>query len=177
MDFLPSLAWLLLLLFMIKVMFPMQSDVDCVRSMKESLQDPLDKLTTWQFNDIRAETQYDNYICSFNGVECWNSSEGRIPQQLVTLVRMTTFTVANNLLSGPVPAFAFSMFPRDIYANNGGLCGYPLDPCESGGRDPFVSGLIAGWAVFCALFFVVGWFCNQIHSDDHSKTSIASFEQ
>ncbi|KAG8387884.1 hypothetical protein BUALT_Bualt02G0067900 [Buddleja alternifolia] len=122
-------------------MFPisesMQSEVGYVRSIKESFQDPLDKLSTWQFNDI--ENPYDTYICSFNGVECWNSSEGRIPQQLVTLVRMTTFTVANNLLSGPVPAFAFSMFPRDIYANNGGLCGYPLDPCESGGRDPFIS--------------------------------------
>ncbi|KAG8387888.1 hypothetical protein BUALT_Bualt02G0068300 [Buddleja alternifolia] len=99
MDFLPSLAWLLLLLFMIKVMFPMQSDVDCVRSMKESLQDPLDKLTTWQFNDIHAETQYDNYICSFNGVECWNSSEG-----IANCSSLFSFDFSNNHLYESIPS-------------------------------------------------------------------------
>ncbi|KAG8387886.1 hypothetical protein BUALT_Bualt02G0068100 [Buddleja alternifolia] len=245
-------CWLLLLLLII-VMFPMsesvQSDIDCLRSIKESLQDPLDKLSTWQFNDIRAQTFYYNYTCSFNGVECWNNDEnriisiqlsdmgligefpqgiancsslqgldlsnnhlygsipshisdmmpfvisldlssnnfsgqipvgiadfsylnvlklnnnffsGQIPQQLVYLQRLTSFRVANNLLSGPVPAFPNSLtFPPEIYANNTGLCGYPLDPCESGGeseRDAFVSGLLVGWAVFFALSLVVGWF-------------------
>ncbi|KAG8387887.1 hypothetical protein BUALT_Bualt02G0068200 [Buddleja alternifolia] len=100
--------------------------------------------------------------CSYLNVLKLNDNllTGRIPQQLVTLRSLNSITVANNLLFRPVPAFPKSlMFPPEIYANNRGLCGYPLDPCESGGeRDAFVSGLIVGWAAFFALSLVVGWF-------------------
>ncbi|GLU22076.1 hypothetical protein SLE2022_381750 [Rubroshorea leprosula] len=59
-----------------------------------------------------------------------NRLTGRIPPELGMLPRLKTFTVADNLLTGPIPNFQFSI-PADSFANNPGLCGKPLDPCQS----------------------------------------------
>lgn len=60
-----------------------------------------------------------------------NRLRGRIPPQLGLLPRIRNFSVTNNLLSGPVPKFVCASIPKESYANNSGLCGYPLDPCGS----------------------------------------------
>ncbi|KDP45204.1 hypothetical protein JCGZ_15069 [Jatropha curcas] len=58
-----------------------------------------------------------------------NRFTGQIPAELSLLKRLKTFNVANNLLTGPVPNFTTSSFGADVYANNTGLCGKPLDDC------------------------------------------------
>ena len=61
-----------------------------------------------------------------------NRLTGQIPAELSLLTRLKQFSVANNLLTGPVPYFGpNSSITADSYANNPGLCGFPLDPCQS----------------------------------------------
>ncbi|XP_028765447.1 probably inactive leucine-rich repeat receptor-like protein kinase At5g48380, partial [Neltuma alba] len=57
-----------------------------------------------------------------------NQLSGRIPGELTFLTRLKTFTVTNNLLTGPVPNLP--QVPAESYANNSGLCGGPLPPCS-----------------------------------------------
>ncbi|GLT94325.1 hypothetical protein SLE2022_120710 [Rubroshorea leprosula] len=59
-----------------------------------------------------------------------NRLTGQIPPELGLMSQLKTFTVADNLLTGPIPKFLYSM-PADSFANNPGLCGKPLDPCQS----------------------------------------------
>ncbi|XVF23308.1 hypothetical protein REPUB_Repub13aG0026000 [Reevesia pubescens] len=59
-----------------------------------------------------------------------NRLTGQIPAELSLLSRMKTFSVANNLLTGPIPNFTFPL-SADSFANNPGLCGKPLDPCQA----------------------------------------------
>ncbi|KAK4440880.1 putative inactive leucine-rich repeat receptor-like protein kinase [Sesamum alatum] len=245
-----ALRWPLLLLLPMTAMFPMvyceQTEIDCLRSIKESLEDPLNNLSAWEFNVNPGES--DRFICEFPGIECWGNLNGNkilniglsgmglrgefprgiancsaltaldlsdnhlygpipsdigrlasfltylnlsnntfsgeippgiadcsylnvleldsnlltggIPAGLVGLKRLQIFTVANNLLSGPVPEFPYLKFLPESYANNAGLCGEPLDPCAAHNphRSPFMSGFFVGWPVFSALFLVIGLF-------------------
>ncbi|KAK1295198.1 inactive leucine-rich repeat receptor-like protein kinase [Acorus calamus] len=73
-----------------------------------------------------------------------NRLTGQIPGQLIQLHRLTTFSVSDNSLSGPIPAFNGS-FPVSSFSNNVGLCGKPLDDC-TGGPKKSHSGVIVGSA-------------------------------
>ncbi|XP_038898191.1 probably inactive leucine-rich repeat receptor-like protein kinase At5g48380 [Benincasa hispida] len=76
-----------------------------------------------------------------------NQLSGQIPPELSLLGRLTEFSVANNLLKGPVPKFGSNLTNRaDMYANNPGLCDGPLKPCSSTSNNPHTS-VIAGAAV------------------------------
>ncbi|KAJ3683177.1 hypothetical protein LUZ60_013404 [Juncus effusus] len=57
-----------------------------------------------------------------------NSFQGQIHDELTQLDRLSSFDVASNFLSGPIPAFK-AQFPADNFANNLGLCGKPLNDC------------------------------------------------
>ncbi|GKV04385.1 hypothetical protein SLEP1_g16544 [Rubroshorea leprosula] len=83
-----------------------------------------------------------------------NQLTGHIPPQIGLLIRITTFSVANNLLYGPVPSFAGTNFSSDSFANNSGLCGSPLEPCNSS-SDSFKSGFVVGYAVFSVSFVTI----------------------
>ncbi|XP_011090063.1 probably inactive leucine-rich repeat receptor-like protein kinase At5g48380 isoform X3 [Sesamum indicum] len=212
-----DLPWLLLMLLLpVTAIFPMvycqQTEIDCLRSIKESLEDPLDKLSAWEFNVISGK--HDVYLCHFPGIECWGGNKimsitlsgmglrgefprgiancsslttldlsnnhlygpipsdigrllnsnlltGVIPAVLGGLKRLVSFTVANNLLSGPLPEFPY-LFPPESYANNAGLCGEPLDPCTAhdSHKTLFMSGFVVGWPVLFALFLVIGLFTS-----------------
>lgn len=191
------------------------SDIRCLESIKESLEDPLSSLSHWNLNN---NTQ--GFICKFSGVECWHADEskvlnlnlsgmglkgnfprgivdclslvqlnlshnqlsgpipwdisdllpyvtsldlsnnnfsgqvpvalancsflnvlqlhrnrltGSLPTQLASLNRIKIFRVSNNLLSGPIPPFIPNhlFITQDSFANNKGLCGVPLEPCNS----------------------------------------------
>lgn len=195
------------------------SDIRCLKSIKESLEDPLSSLSHWNLNN-----NTEGFICGFSGVECWHQDEnkvlnlnlsgmglkgnfprgiadchslvqlnlahnqlsgpipsdisdllpyvtsldlsnnhfsgqvpatlancsflnvlrlhhnrltGSLPTQLAMLDRIKIFRVSNNLLSGPVPPFIFkhTLIMRDSYANNKGLCGFPLEPCNSNNNN------------------------------------------
>ncbi|GKV50875.1 hypothetical protein SLEP1_g57555 [Rubroshorea leprosula] len=236
--FLHALIWSLLSTASIGL----QSDIDCLKSIKHSLEDPYGYLTaTWDFNN-----NTDGFICRFTGVECWSPDEnkvlniqlsgmglkgqfprgisgcssltgldlsnnelfgpipsdisrilpfsttlklssnnfsgeipkslanctylnvlnldhnqltGHIPPGIGLLRRLRTFTVANNLLYGPVPNF-LNDISSDSFANNPGLCGSPLDPCKSTSiSDTFKKGFVVSYAV--SAFLVITIFISK----------------
>ncbi|KAK2979492.1 hypothetical protein RJ640_027601, partial [Escallonia rubra] len=90
-----------------------------------------------------------------------NRLEGHIPQEVGMLRRIKTFSVANNRLSGPVPTFSPHVtITAENYANNLGLCGYPLKRCKANTdyQDSFLRGMLVGWAIATVLAFAVTWY-------------------
>ncbi|KAK1556559.1 hypothetical protein Q3G72_007635 [Acer saccharum] len=75
-----------------------------------------------------------------------NRFTGKIPLELGLLNRIKTFSVANNLLTGPVPEFNAATVSAEDYAGNLGLCGKLLKACQGAQRKSRV-GVIAGAAV------------------------------
>ncbi|XP_021983723.1 probably inactive leucine-rich repeat receptor-like protein kinase At5g48380 isoform X2 [Helianthus annuus] len=142
-----------------------QSDIDCLKSIKESLQDPENLLSSWDFNNST-----EGFICKFGGVECWHPDEskvlnihlsdmglkglkldnnqftGQIPLDLSRLDRIKEFSVTNNRLTGQVPALKKGSVSADSYAGNLGLCGDPLPLCE-GSTKKARTGVIIGAAL------------------------------
>ncbi|KAM7276211.1 hypothetical protein ACFE04_018077 [Oxalis oulophora] len=60
-----------------------------------------------------------------------NSLDGRIPQSMTKLTLLTEIDLSNNQLTGMIPeAGQFETFPANRFANNPGLCGYPLPSCS-----------------------------------------------
>lgn len=206
-----------------------ETDLSCLRSIKNSLQDPNESLINWDFSN-----HSEGVICKFAGIMCWHPDEnkvlsislsnmglkgqfpsgiknctsltgldlsnnqisgeiptnigtiisfattldlssndftgpipvsisncsylnvlkldhnqlsGQIPPELSLLGRLTKFSVANNLLTGPIPQFGSNLTNRaDMYANNLGLCGSPLKSCSSTSNKPHTS-VIAGAAI------------------------------
>nr|XP_033513437.1 probably inactive leucine-rich repeat receptor-like protein kinase At5g48380 [Nicotiana tomentosiformis] len=189
----------LYLLFLILISFSLrcnavQSDIDCLKSIRNSLEDPLNYLSsTWQFDN-----QTEGFICIFTGIQCWHPDEskvlsinlpdmgliGQIPPQIGLLGRLKTFNVANNKLTGPVPNFINATISAESYANNLGLCGVPLKPCYSVGvpkrnhRTLFVSGFVTGWSLFTLLgiyLFIFGFPCVKkifVSIKNRTKTTV-----
>ncbi|KAE9463716.1 hypothetical protein C3L33_04404, partial [Rhododendron williamsianum] len=175
--------------------YGIESDINCLKSLKASLEDPFNYLSSWDFNNAT-----EGFICKFTGIDCWHPEEskvlnirlsdmelkgefprglkncsaltgldlssnkfygtipsdfsaivpfnklsGQIPLELVLLSRLKSFSAANNLLSGSVPNFKFSI-QAENYANNAGLCGGPLTACQGASRKPH-SGILVGAAV------------------------------
>lgn len=204
-----------LLLLSCSLSYGTETDIYCLKTLKETLQDPYNFLnSSWNF----ANGSQEGFICKFIGVDCWHPDEnrvlnirlsdmglkglfprsiqnctsltgldlssnalfGRIPPDIYNILSFVTsldlsfnnlsgeipvslsnctylntlkldhnrltgqipplfgllsrikkFSVANNLLNGPVPVFSNASITADSYANNLGLCGEPLDPCQS----------------------------------------------
>ncbi|KAL8473725.1 hypothetical protein ACS0TY_030539 [Phlomoides rotata] len=63
----------------------------------------------------------------------YNRLNGVIPQALTSLTLLGDIDLSNNYLTGMIPESApFDTFPDYRFANNSGLCGYPLPHCGSG---------------------------------------------
>ncbi|XP_073050594.1 probably inactive leucine-rich repeat receptor-like protein kinase At5g48380 [Primulina eburnea] len=90
-----------------------QSDVDCLKSIKDSLEDPLNNLRySWNFNNST-----EGYICRFSGIECWHENEnkvlniklvdmglkGEFPQGIVNCSSLTGLDISNNNIYGNIP--------------------------------------------------------------------------
>jgi|UniRef100_B9N8Q1 hypothetical protein len=50
-----------------------EPDVYCLKSIKDSLEDPYNHFSSWDFAD-----QTEGFICRFAGVECWHPDENRV---------------------------------------------------------------------------------------------------
>lgn len=225
-SFIEALVICLWCLLMSSLSYGSDQDVSCLRSIKESLQDPNNILeSTWNFNNSTA-----GFICSFTGIDCWHAQDnkvlsirlsgmglkgsfpfgiancsslqtldlssndlsgeipsnisailpyvttldlssnsfsgkipvglanctylnvlnldhnrlsGQIPPQLGQLSRLKKFSVANNLLVGPVPQFGNSTVTAESFANNPGLCGYPQSPCRTASKKSY-TGIVVG---------------------------------
>ncbi|KAF2318921.1 hypothetical protein GH714_011693 [Hevea brasiliensis] len=60
---------------------------------------------------------------------------GRIPMQLTYLTFLEVFRVSHNQLEGPIPeGKQFNTIDSTSYEGNLGLCGFPLEKCDSGKR-------------------------------------------
>ncbi|KAL6221157.1 hypothetical protein ACLB2K_008909 [Fragaria x ananassa] len=162
-----------------------ESDVNCLKSIRAALEDPLDMLSSsWDFSN-----DTEGFICNFLGVECWHPHEskvlnikigdlglkgqfprgvancpiprkisncsflnflklddnklrGKIPPELDQLSRLKTFSVVSNQLSGPIPNFDNGSRGVESYANNPGLCGFPLKSCRASSENKWSKDLV-----------------------------------
>ncbi|KAI4319275.1 hypothetical protein MLD38_032896 [Melastoma candidum] len=107
-------AEVLWFLLVINKSFSTQSDIDCLRSIKESVKDPNNYLTTsWNFSNTTVGS-----ICNFNGVECWHQGDekvlnlklsnvglqGPFPRGVQNCSSMTGLDLSSNDFYGPIPA-------------------------------------------------------------------------
>ncbi|KAL3331760.1 hypothetical protein AABB24_032397, partial [Solanum stoloniferum] len=91
-----------------------QSDIDCLKSIKDSLIDPLNILnSTWKFDN-----QTEGFICKFTGIECWNANETRVfsislpdmgligefPRGIQYCSSLTSLDLSSNELYGTIPS-------------------------------------------------------------------------
>ncbi|KAM4113583.1 hypothetical protein ACJW30_04G006700 [Castanea mollissima] len=109
-----------------------QSDIDCLKSIKHSLEDPYGYLnTSWNFNN-----NTEGFICKFTGVECWHPDENKVinlrlsdmglrggfPRGIKTCTSLTGLDLSNNKLSGPLPfdisRLAGFLTTLDLSSNN-----------------------------------------------------------
>ncbi|XP_020200422.1 brassinosteroid LRR receptor kinase BRI1 isoform X2 [Aegilops tauschii subsp. strangulata] len=59
-----------------------------------------------------------------------NQLEGPIPSSF-SLLSLSEIDLSYNRLNGPIPEMgSLATFPESQYANNSGLCGFPLPPCQ-----------------------------------------------
>ncbi|XP_015081747.1 probably inactive leucine-rich repeat receptor-like protein kinase At5g48380 [Solanum pennellii] len=90
-----------------------QSDIDCLMSIKNSLEDPLNFLnTTWKFDN-----QTEGFICKFAGIQCWHPDETRVlsivlpdmrlkgefPRGIQNCTSITSLDLSSNELYGTIP--------------------------------------------------------------------------
>ncbi|KAK6141792.1 hypothetical protein DH2020_024467 [Rehmannia glutinosa] len=90
-----------------------QSDVDCLRAIRDSLEDPSNNLaSTWNFDNST-----EGFICRFTGIECWHENENRVlnirlpnmglrgefPQGIIGCESLTGLDLSNNNINGTIP--------------------------------------------------------------------------
>nr|KYP64138.1 putative inactive receptor kinase At1g27190 family [Cajanus cajan] len=89
------------------------SDIFCLRSVKNALKDPYNYLQSWNFNN-----NTEGYICKFIGVECWHPDENRVlniklsnmglkgqfPRGIQNCSSLTGLDFSLNRLSQTIPA-------------------------------------------------------------------------
>nr|GEY99989.1 protein kinase-like domain-containing protein [Tanacetum cinerariifolium] len=108
-----------------------QSDIDCLKSIKETLEDPENLLSTWDFSN-----NTEGIICDFNGVACWHNAESKVlnidisnyglrgpfPMGLGNCTSLTSLDLSNNHLMGTIPSNLADVLPYlvtlDLSYNN-----------------------------------------------------------
>ncbi|BFG42568.1 hypothetical protein CerSpe_288420 [Prunus speciosa] len=104
---------LLLLLSTCSFSFGVESDINCLKSIKASLEDTLGYLnSSWDFSN-----NTEGFICNFLGIECWHLHEskvlniklsdlglkGQFPRGVENCTSLTGLDLSSNQLSGPLP--------------------------------------------------------------------------
>ncbi|XP_028765444.1 probably inactive leucine-rich repeat receptor-like protein kinase At5g48380 [Neltuma alba] len=103
-----------LLLLSCHMVFGTPTDIFCLKSIKDSLQDPYGYLkSSWDFNN-----NTEGFICKFTGVECWHPDEnkvlnlklsnmglkGQFPRAIRNCSSLTGLDLSINKLSGTIPS-------------------------------------------------------------------------
>ncbi|WCJ21845.1 Leucine-rich receptor-like protein kinase family protein [Euphorbia peplus] len=111
-----SCCWCLLVTFFTAT-DATESDVSCLKAIKNSLQDPLHKLSSsWNWSESNHYGQ--RFLCRFPGVQCWNDIEGKVlslqlsnmglkgefPKGIENCTSITGLNFSNNQLQGPIPS-------------------------------------------------------------------------
>nr|XP_043635267.1 probably inactive leucine-rich repeat receptor-like protein kinase At5g48380 [Erigeron canadensis] len=108
----PIIITCILILTYITFSNAVQSDIDCLRAFKDSIEDPENVLSTWNFNNST-----EGFICKFTGVDCWHPDEskvlnihladmglkGTLPLGLENCTSMTGLDLSGNHLFGTLP--------------------------------------------------------------------------
>ncbi|XP_049355402.1 probably inactive leucine-rich repeat receptor-like protein kinase At5g48380 [Solanum verrucosum] len=101
---------LILLVSRICICCASESDVYCLKSIKESLHDPFNSLNSWNFTQ--------KSICRFEGIDCWQSDEnkvmsitlsnfgliGEFPRGIRNCTSLTGLNLSGNHLYGTIPS-------------------------------------------------------------------------
>ncbi|XP_015883684.3 probably inactive leucine-rich repeat receptor-like protein kinase At5g48380 [Ziziphus jujuba] len=97
------------------------SDILCLRSVKESIEDPLNNLTSsWNFDN-----QTEGFPCKFSGVDCWHFDEskvlalnlsnmglrGKFPMGIQFCSSLVSLNLSNNAFSGTIPSNISKLIP------------------------------------------------------------------
>ncbi|KAL0460410.1 UNVERIFIED_CONTAM: putative inactive leucine-rich repeat receptor-like protein kinase [Sesamum latifolium] len=128
-----------------------QTDIDCLRAIKTSLEDPFNYLSSWNFDNTT-----EGYICRFAGVECWHPDEnkvlnirlgdmglrGEFPLGVSSCSSLTGFDLSSNSIRGNIPSNISKLI--ESYANNPGLCGDPLPPCQGPSKKNHTPAILGG---------------------------------
>ncbi|KAB2602444.1 inactive leucine-rich repeat receptor-like protein kinase [Pyrus ussuriensis x Pyrus communis] len=90
-----------------------ESDINCLKSLKATLLDPLGYLkSSWDFNN-----NTEGFICNFLGIECWHPHESKVlniklsdlelkgpfPHGVANCTSLAGLDLSSNELSGPLP--------------------------------------------------------------------------
>ncbi|KAJ7980532.1 Receptor-like kinase [Quillaja saponaria] len=103
--------WLLLSIF--APSYGGDSDISCLKSIKDSLEDPFNNLSKWNFHN-----RTKGFFCDFVGVNCWNFDDDRVlqislsnmglkgqfPQGVEHCRFLTNLNLSLNQLSGTIPS-------------------------------------------------------------------------
>ncbi|PHT75116.1 hypothetical protein T459_18638 [Capsicum annuum] len=114
------------------------SDIDCLRSIKESLADPLGILAfTWKFDNLT-----EGFICKFAGIQCWHPDENKVLSislpdmgligEFPLGIRNCTSLIALDLSSNKL----YGTFPSDISKFIGFVVTLDLSSNEFSGAIP-----------------------------------------
>lgn len=107
------LGFLLILLSKISVCSAAESDFYCLKSIKDSLQDPFNYLGSWDFSNVT-----EGFICRFSGINCWHADEnkvlsirlsnygliGEFPRGVRNCTSLTGLDLSGNKLYGNIPS-------------------------------------------------------------------------
>ncbi|KAI9108663.1 hypothetical protein K1719_020310 [Acacia pycnantha] len=119
----------------------------------------------------------------------WNRLEGQIPQSLTGLSMLSEIDLSNNFLWGVIPDSAqFVTFSPNNFANNSGLCGYPLAKCgghsgsgsdaqhqKSRRRQASLAGSLALGLLF-SLFCIIGAIIIALETRKRRKKKEAALD-
>ncbi|KAD6796662.1 hypothetical protein E3N88_07558 [Mikania micrantha] len=103
--------------------YAVQTDVDCLRSVKESFEDPEQLLSSWDFNN-----NAEGFICRFTGVECGNPDEnnvinihlsdmglrGPFPIGIKNCTSLQELHLSGNRLTGQIPSNIADVIPYGV---------------------------------------------------------------
>ena len=112
--------------------YAVESDINCLKAIKGSLEDPNNYLSSsWNFNN-----NTEGFICRFTGIDCWHPDENRVlnirlsgmglkgefPRGIINCTTMTGLDLSSNKFYGTIPSdiskivkFVTSL---DLSANN-----------------------------------------------------------
>ncbi|CAL4972729.1 unnamed protein product [Urochloa decumbens] len=117
-----KLLWFLLLSS--SPCFGSELDAQCLKTFKQSVIDPRGILaSSWKV--FGRHNGFDNYICSFTGVECWSPMDDRVlslrlsnmglggqfPQGLEYCTSLVSLDLSSNNFSGPIPSDIARLLP------------------------------------------------------------------
>lgn len=116
----------------------LEDDVRCLKGLQSSLIDPMDKLSSWTFDNTSV-----GFLCKFVGVTCWNDRENRIislelremklsgtiPESLKYCGSLQSLDLSLNDLNGTIPPEIcdWVSFLVTLDLSNNGLSG-PIPP-------------------------------------------------